>query len=152
MSPSSGTGMSPSYPHSEPSPDPMGTYSTILLQSRTPTLPNSDSPPNSQNSTSHHLHNHNNNHSNNKGHQNSNSSSSNTSSTADQQRYYSTNSGQSSLFNGSEFGDFADTNVPSTLMGQYMEALNTQANNLDDLGLNIESFHGGLECNVDEVG
>lgn len=37
-------------------------------------------------------------------------------------------------------------------MGQFMEALNNQTNNLDDLGLNIESFHGGLECNVDEVG
>lgn len=157
MSPSSGTGMSPSYPHSEPSPDPMGTYGTILLQSRTPTLPNSDSPPSTQNSTSHHLHN-NNNHSNNKANSNSSnstSSSSNTSSSAatDHQRFY-TNSGRlagSSLFNGSEFGDYADTNVPSTLMGQFMEALNNQPNNLDDLGLNIESFHGGLECNVDEV-
>jgi len=30
MSPSSGTGMSPSYPHSEPSPDPMTGYNTII--------------------------------------------------------------------------------------------------------------------------
>ena len=31
-----------------------------------------------------------------------------------------------------------------------MDALNNHTN-LDDLGLNIESFDGGLECNVDEV-
>lgn len=31
-----------------------------------------------------------------------------------------------------------------------MEALNNQTN-LDDLNLNIDSFQGGLECNVDEV-
>lgn len=41
--------------------------------------------------------------------------------------------------------------MPSTLMGQFMEALNSQTTNLDDLALNIDSFHGGLECNVDEV-
>lgn len=35
-------------------------------------------------------------------------------------------------------------------MGQFMEALNSQTN-LDDLNLNIDSFQGGLECNVDEV-
>lgn len=40
--------------------------------------------------------------------------------------------------------------MPSTLMGQFMEALNSQTN-LDDLNLNIDSFQGGLECNVDEV-
>lgn len=40
--------------------------------------------------------------------------------------------------------------MPSTLMGQFMEALNGQTN-LDDLNLNIDSFQGGLECNVDEV-
>lgn len=40
--------------------------------------------------------------------------------------------------------------LPSTLMGQFMEALNSQTN-LDDLALNIDSFQGGLECNVDEV-
>ena len=31
-----------------------------------------------------------------------------------------------------------------------MEALNNQTN-LDDLSLNLESFQGGLDCNVDEV-
>lgn len=35
-------------------------------------------------------------------------------------------------------------------MGQVMEALNSQTN-LDDLNLNMDSFPGGLECNVDEV-
>lgn len=30
------------------------------------------------------------------------------------------------------------------------EALNNQTN-LDDLTLNLESFQGGLDCNVDEV-
>ncbi|XP_055325940.1 forkhead box protein O-like isoform X3 [Sitodiplosis mosellana] len=42
------------------------------------------------------------------------------------------------------------TDMPSTLMGQFMEALNSQTN-LDDLNLNIDSFQGGLECNVDEL-
>jgi len=41
-------------------------------------------------------------------------------------------------------------NTPSTLMGQFIEVLNNQAN-LDDLNLNLESFQGGLDCNVDEV-
>lgn len=40
--------------------------------------------------------------------------------------------------------------MPSTLMGQFMEALNNQTN-LDEISLNIDSFNGGLECNVDEV-
>lgn len=40
--------------------------------------------------------------------------------------------------------------MPSTLMGQFMEALNSQTN-LDEISLNIDSFNGGLECNVDEV-
>jgi forkhead box protein O3 len=35
-------------------------------------------------------------------------------------------------------------------MGQFIEVLNNQAN-LDDLNLNLESFQGGLDCNVDEV-
>lgn len=48
------------------------------------------------------------------------------------------------------FGD--DFDMPSTLMGQFMEALtSTCPTNLEDLGLNIESFQGGLECNVDEA-
>lgn len=40
--------------------------------------------------------------------------------------------------------------MPSTLMGQFMEALNNPSN-LEDLGFNIDGFQGGLECNVDEV-
>lgn len=44
--------------------------------------------------------------------------------------------------------DFDD--MPSTLMGQFMEALNNPTN-LEDLGFNIDGFQGGLECNVDEV-
>lgn len=44
--------------------------------------------------------------------------------------------------------DFED--MPSTLMGQFMEALNNPTN-LEDLGFNIDGFQGGLECNVDEV-
>lgn len=39
--------------------------------------------------------------------------------------------------------------MPSTLMGQFMEALNNQTNSDD---LNIDDFQGGgLECDVDEV-
>ena len=41
-------------------------------------------------------------------------------------------------------------NTPSTMMGQLMGALNNSAV-LDDLNLNIETFHGGFDCNVDEV-
>lgn len=54
------------------------------------------------------------------------------------------------MFNagGTDDLDFGD--MPSTLMGQFMEALNSQTN-LDDLALNLESFQGGLDCNVDEV-
>ncbi|KAL0280880.1 UNVERIFIED_CONTAM: hypothetical protein PYX00_002043 [Menopon gallinae] len=39
---------------------------------------------------------------------------------------------------------------PSTMMGQLMGALN-DSTVLDDLTLNIESFQGGFNCNVDEV-
>lgn len=38
--------------------------------------------------------------------------------------------------------------MPSTLMGQFMEALNSQTNSDD---LNYDDFQGGLECDVDEV-
>lgn len=40
--------------------------------------------------------------------------------------------------------------TPSTMMGQLMGALNNSTV-LDDLNLNIETFHGGFDCNVDEV-
>lgn len=49
-----------------------------------------------------------------------------------------------------DFTDYSDGYGPSTLMGQYIEALNSQTN-LDDIGLSLENFQGGLECNVDEV-
>ena len=39
-------------------------------------------------------------------------------------------------------------NTASTLIGQCMEALNNQTQ-IDDF--NIENFHGGLECNLEEV-
>ncbi|XP_047001363.1 forkhead box protein O [Schistocerca americana] len=39
---------------------------------------------------------------------------------------------------------------PSTMMGQLMGALNNSTL-LDDLNLNIETLHGGFDCNVDEV-
>lgn len=40
--------------------------------------------------------------------------------------------------------------TPSTMMGQLMGALNHSAL-LDDLNINIESMHGGFDCNVEEV-
>nr|CAD7462120.1 unnamed protein product [Timema tahoe] len=40
--------------------------------------------------------------------------------------------------------------APSTMMGQLMGALNNSTL-LDDLNLNIETLHGGFDCNVDEV-
>lgn len=49
MSPASGTGMSPSYPHSEPSPDPMGSYNPSLINTCIAQRPQSDSSPTSQN-------------------------------------------------------------------------------------------------------
>ncbi|KAK7867632.1 hypothetical protein R5R35_014825 [Gryllus longicercus] len=39
---------------------------------------------------------------------------------------------------------------PATIMGQLMGALNNSTL-LDDLNLNIETLHGGFDCNVDEV-
>lgn len=39
---------------------------------------------------------------------------------------------------------------PATMMGQLMGALN-HPTLLDDLNLNIETLHGGFDCNVDEV-
>lgn len=46
MSPASGTGMSPSYPHSEPSPDQMGGYNnTVIIGNRMTQRPPSSSPP-----------------------------------------------------------------------------------------------------------
>lgn len=45
MSPASGTGMSPSYPHSEASPDPMGTYNSQIINTRITPRPPSNSPP-----------------------------------------------------------------------------------------------------------
>ncbi|XP_076289941.1 forkhead box, sub-group O [Lasioglossum baleicum] len=40
--------------------------------------------------------------------------------------------------------------TPSTMMGQLMGALNSSTI-LDDLNINIESLHGGFDCNVEEV-
>lgn len=37
------------------------------------------------------------------------------------------------------------------MMGQLMGALNNSSTVLDDLNLNIETFPGGFDCNVDEV-
>uniref|UniRef100_U5EY80 Forkhead box protein O n=1 Tax=Corethrella appendiculata TaxID=1370023 RepID=U5EY80_9DIPT len=98
MSPSSGTGMSPSYPHSEPSPD----Y-TMLMSSRVIQRTPSASPPLTPNQ-----------------------------------------------IGGTITTTHIVENTPQTLMGQFMEALNNQTN-LDDLNINLESFQGGLDCNVDEV-
>lgn len=94
MSPSSG--MSPSYPHSEASPDSMsgGPFSSSI--SLTPRPP-SNSPPLTP--TPH--------------------------------------STMQKMLDG----------PPSTLMGQFMEVLNSQN---DDLN-NIESIQGGLDCDVDEL-
>ncbi|XP_055527583.1 forkhead box protein O isoform X2 [Wyeomyia smithii] len=97
MSPASGTGMSPSYPHSEPSPDYAMLVGARVIQ-RTP----STSPPLTPNTVCGMVTTHQN------------------------------------------------DNTPQTLMGQFMEALNNQTN-IDDININLESFPGGLECNVDEV-
>lgn len=89
MSPSD---MSPTYPQSEPSPDPLSTHQ-YLLTSRTLPRPASSSPP---------------------------------------------------------LTPQPSQSTPSTMMGQLMGALNNSTI-LDDLNINIESFQGGFDCNVDEV-
>lgn len=98
MSPSSGTGMSPSYPHSEPSSDSLGTYNTVVMGTRITPRPPSNSPP----------------------------------LTPTPQNMNPT----------------IEDNIPSTLMGQVIEALNSQPQ-IDEF--NLDSFHGGLECNVEEL-
>ncbi|XP_072385745.1 forkhead box protein O-like isoform X1 [Diabrotica undecimpunctata] len=84
-------GMSPSYPHSEPSPDPLSSQYLINRMQRPP----SSSPPLTPQPT--------------------------------QQQ-----------------------NIPSTMMGQMMAALNNSAI-LDDLNINVESLQGGFDCNVEEL-
>lgn len=39
--------------------------------------------------------------------------------------------------------------APSTLMGQFIEALNNQQTQIEEF--NLDTFQGGLECNVEEV-
>lgn len=105
--------------YSEPSPD----YSMLVNQNRLP-RPSSNSPPlnSSQqalNNTTQHI--------------------------GRKKRFYSCT--QLTL-NLGHFSSRTD-NTPSTLMGQFIEVLNNQAN-LDDLNLNLD-IQGGLDCNVDEV-
>ncbi|TMW40045.1 hypothetical protein DOY81_014875, partial [Sarcophaga bullata] len=42
-----------------------------------------------------------------------------------------------------------DNNCASTLIGQYMGALNNETAPIDEF--NIENFQGGLECNIEEL-
>ncbi|XP_076257658.1 forkhead box, sub-group O isoform X7 [Rhynchophorus ferrugineus] len=81
------TGMSPSYPHSEPSPDPLSSHQ--YMGSRLPARPPSSSPPVTPQSQG----------------------------------------------------------TPSTMMGQYIGALNVG----DDLNINVESLQGGFDCNVEDI-
>ena len=84
-------GMSPSYPHSEPSPDPLS--SQYMINRGTLPRPSSNSPPLTPQPTQ---------------------------------------------------------GPPSTMMGQLMGALNSSTV-LDDLNINVESFQGGFDCNVEEL-
>ncbi|KYB29255.1 Forkhead box protein O-like Protein [Tribolium castaneum] len=84
-------GMSPSYPHSEPSPDPLN--SQYLINRSTMPRPPSSSPP---------------------------------------------------------LTPQPSQGTPSTMMGQLMGALNNSTV-LDDLNINVESFQGGFDCNVEEL-
>ncbi|XP_068909610.1 forkhead box protein O isoform X2 [Tenebrio molitor] len=84
-------GMSPSYPHSEPSPDPLS--SQYMINRSTMPRPPSSSPPLTPQPTQ---------------------------------------------------------GTPSTMMGQLMGALNSSTV-LDDLNINVESFQGGFDCNVEEL-
>ncbi|CAD7090410.1 unnamed protein product [Hermetia illucens] len=97
MSPSSGTGMSPSYPHSEASPDTLGTYTTAVQMGTTVNpRPPSNSPP------------------------------------------------LTPTINNNR-----EESAPSTLMGQFIEALNNQQTQIEEF--NLDTFQGGLECNVEEL-
>ncbi|XP_060526261.1 forkhead box protein O isoform X4 [Cylas formicarius] len=80
------TDMSPSYPHSEPSPDPLSSHQYLV--NRMPRPPSSSPPltPQSQ-------------------------------------------------------------GTPSTMMGQFIGALNSN----DDLNINVDTFQGGFDCNVEEI-
>ncbi|XP_066246482.1 forkhead box protein O isoform X4 [Euwallacea similis] len=81
------TGMSPSYPHSEPSPDPLSTHQ--FMEARLPPRPPSSSPPlTPQNQV-----------------------------------------------------------TPSTMMGQYIGALNVS----EDLNIHVDSLPGGFDCNVEDI-
>lgn len=82
MSPS---GMSPTYPHSEPSPDPLSTHQ--FMEARLPPRPPSSSPPLTPQSQG----------------------------------------------------------TPSTMMGQYIGALNVG----EDLNIHVDSLPGGFDCNVE---
>lgn len=90
MSPTgmSSTGMSPTYPHSEPSPDPLSSHQ-FMGGARLPPRPPSSSPPLTPQSQG----------------------------------------------------------TPSTMMGQYIGALNVS----DDLNINVESLQGGFDCNVEDI-
>lgn len=83
--------MSPSYPHSEPSPDPITTH-YLINRSSLPRPPSSSPPLTPQ----------------------------------------------------------PAQGTPSTMMGQLMGALNN-GTVLDDLNINVESFQGGFDCNVEEL-
>lgn len=100
MSPASGTGMSPSYPNSEPSSDTLASYNSIRGSRITGAGMGRPSPSASPPITS--------------------------------------------LTQGQNC-------APSTLMGQFIEALtyNSQQPVIDDF--NIDAFPGGLVCNVEEV-
>lgn len=77
--------MSPSYPHSEPSPDPLNTHQ--FMEARLPPRPPSSSPPLTPQSQG----------------------------------------------------------TPSTMMGQYIGALNVS----EDLNIHVDSLPGGFDCNVE---
>lgn len=79
------TGMSPTYPHSEPSPDPLHTHQ--FMEARLPPRPPSSSPPLTPQSQG----------------------------------------------------------TPSTMMGQYIGALNVS----EDLNIHVDSLPGGFDCNVE---
>ncbi|KAL1512876.1 hypothetical protein ABEB36_002388 [Hypothenemus hampei] len=84
MSPS---GMSPTYPHSEPSPDPLNTHQ--FMEARLPPRPPSSSPPLTPQSQG----------------------------------------------------------TPSTMMGQYIGALNVS----EDLNIHVDSLPGEFDCNVEDI-
>ncbi|XP_055847553.1 forkhead box protein O isoform X2 [Episyrphus balteatus] len=116
LSPSSGTGMSPAYPNSEPSSDSLNTYNSVVLD---PSVGSTDSSGLLSAQQQQQLQ-------------------------RQQQRQQQHQQQQQQQ----QLSTNLEDNCASTLIGQCMEALNNQTQ-IDEF--TIDNFHGGIECNIEEL-